>query len=334
MNYCKISLKVLTGKEPVAGYRTTEFKKLFGGTRMDPRLPFSRTDFFQDSRRYSRGMSISGVQQKLSLNVGDKHHLAITVEGGEFILKPSPEAYPYAAENEHAAMQMSRLLGIDTALCGLVSFREGELAYLTRRFDRRKGGGKLHQEDLLQCLDLPGENKYAKTYEEAGRVIAKVTNGKQAVVMDFIRRVMFAYVIGNDDFHLKNISVQRLPGNTSRYYDRLTPNYDSLFCDVFREGDAEGVGLLALGLLLDPEDGDEYFTDAYNRYGYYTGGDFLELARRLGLREKPVHTFMEKLKNDQKKMTDMIGHSYMPKEMKSRASTMVVERIRALQIVG
>ena len=330
--YCKISLKKLTGKQNKPGYHNTEFKKLFGSTKVNPCLPFSRSEFFQSSRENVQGMSISGVQQKLSLKENEKHELVATAKGGEYILKPSPEAYPNAAENEHAAMEASRLMGIDTALCGLVNFEGGELAYITKRFDRQTDGNKLHQEDLMQCFDLPSDDKYDKTYEEAGKLIDEVTNGKQAVILDFVRRVIFAYVTGNDDLHLKNFSVQRLPDNNTHFYDKLTPNYDCLFCDAFRDKES-GMGLLALGLLHDQEEGDEEFTDTYNHYGYYTGLDFLELGRRLGLQEKPIQTFITKLKTNQKKMIDLINHSYMPEAMKSRAAKLVESRIRAIQII-
>lgn len=330
--YCKISLKKLTRKQSKPGYDNTEFKALFGSIKVNPCLPFSRSEFFQSSKQNTQGMSISGVQQKLSLKEDEQHELVATAEGGNYILKPSPETYPYAAENEHAAMAVSRLMGLDTALCGLVTFEGGELVYITKRFDRLEDGNKLNQEDLMQCFDLPSDNKYDKTYEEAGKLITEVTNGKQAVVLDFVRRVILAYVTGNDDLHLKNISVQRLTGNTSRFYDKLTPNYDCLFCDAFRTDD-KGVGTLALGLLHDQEDGDEEFTEMYTHYGYYTGYDFLELGRRLGLPEKPIRTFIAKLKTSQSRITDMIDHSYMPDAMKSRASHLVESRIRAMQII-
>ncbi len=330
--YCKISLKKLTGKQNKAGYHNTEFKTFFGSMKVNPCLPFSRSEFFQSSKQNTQGMSISGVQQKQSLKQNEKHELAATVEGGEYILKPSPEAYPNAAENEHAAMQVSRLMGIDTAQCGLVTFEGGELVYITKRFDRQPDGSKLHQEDLMQCADLPSENKYDLTYEEAGKLIDQVTHGKQTAILDFVRRVILAYITGNDDLHLKNFSVQRLPDNTSHYYDKLTPNYDCLFCDAFN-AEPKGMGLLALGLLHDAEDGGEYFTDMYNHYGYYTGYDFLELGRRLGLQERPIRTFITKLKTNQKKITDLISHSYMPDVMKDRATQLVESRIKAMQVI-
>ncbi len=295
-------------------------------------MPFSRAGFFQSSRQHIQGMSISGAQEKLSLRENEKHELVATAKGGEYILKPSPEAYPHAAENEHTAMEVSRLLGIETAQCGLVSFEGGELAYITKRFDRQDDGSKLHQEDLMQCFNLPGDNKYGKTYEEAGQRVNEVTNGKQAVVLDFVRRVILAYITGNDDLHLKNFSVQRRADNNTLFYDRLTPNYDCLLCDALGENDS-GPGLLALGLLHDRQDDSEYFSDIYNHYGYYTGFDFLELGRRLGLREKPVRTFIARLESDQKKIIDLIKRGYMPHEQKARAIRLVESRIRAVQLV-
>ena len=331
-DYCKISLKKLTGKQARPGYHNTEFKNLFGSLKLDPCLPFSRFEFFQDSREKTHGMSISGVQQKLSLKENDQQQLLTTVEGGQYILKPSPEAYPHAAENEHAAMLVSRLMGIETAQCCLVSFSDGELAYITRRFDREKDGGKLHQEDLMQCFNLPSDDKYSKTYEDAGKLIHQVTNGKQSVVLEFVRRIILAYVVGNDDLHLKNLSVQRLAGNKGYYYDKLTPSYDCLFCDAFKstESETSGMGLLALGLLNDPEHGDEYFTDSYKHYGYYTSCDFLMLGNRLNLPEKPIRTFMTKLKNNENKIINMIDCSYMPEHMKCRASERVRQGIQAV----
>jgi serine/threonine-protein kinase HipA len=93
------------------------------------------------------------------------------------------------------------------------------------------------------------------------------------------------------------------------------------------------MGFLALGLLHDQEDGNEGFTDMYNHYGYYTGYDFLELGRRLGLQEKPIRTFITKLKANQRKITDLIDHSYMPDDMKTRAIKLVESRIQAMQVV-
>ena len=94
------------------------------------------------------------------------------------------------------------------------------------------------------------------------------------------------------------------------------------------------MGLLALGLRHDTEDSSEYFTEMHNHYGYYTGYEILELGRRLGLKEKPIRTFMTKFNTNQKNITDRICHSYMPNVTKDRATQLVESRIEAMQFIG
>jgi serine/threonine-protein kinase HipA len=322
MNFCKISLKPVPKARKHPGYRDIEFRLLFGSIKLNPVLAFSRSELLQDSVKYTKGMSISGVQQKLSLKIDDEYRLTPVSKGGEYILKPSPEEFPHAAENEHAAMISSTVLGLETAKCGLVAFSDGQLAYLTKRFDRLENGKKLHQEDLVQGFGMASGGKYDKSYEAAGKLILEMTNGKMAIVLDFIKRVVHAYLIGNDDMHLKNISLQKDSDNTSRYYDRLTPNYDSLFTDAFENKNSEG--FLALELL---EDG---FSENYQYYGYYTGQDFVDLGARLGISEKLMKKTIAAIVSKEKELLDVIRRSYMPSDMKIKANDLIGYRSRAL----
>ena len=287
-------------------------------------LALSRAEFKKDSVKFTKGMSISGVQQKLSLLINDENLLTPVTEKGEYILKPSPEEFPNAAENEHAAMVTSQILNISTARCGLVSFSEGELAYISKRFDRNKDGTKQHQEDLVQGFDMKSERKYEKSYEEAGRLIAEMTNGKKSVVLDFIHRVIHAYLIGNNDMHLKNISLQKKSDNTSKFYDKLTPNYDCLFTDAFENINIDG--FLALDLLEDD------FSEQYQYYGYYTGHDFIELGRRLNIPEKSIKNLINKIKNKREPLIKAIENSYMPEKMRNKSVELINDRLRALLV--
>ena len=326
MPFCKISLKPVPVSAYRAEYRDNEYKRLFGSLKVSPELPFDRKEFKRASVKYTKGMSISGVQQKLSVNVDNNFELKPVVEHGKYVLKPSPEEFPDASENEHAAMVVSRQLGLDTASCGLVSFSDGELVYITRRFDRLPDGQKLHQEDMAQGFDTGSSGKYDKSYEETGRMIDTMTRGKKAVVLEFVRRVIFSYLVGNDDYHLKNISLQRLAGNRGRYYDRMTPNYDALFTNAFENTDKSSA--LALDLLIEEADGE--FTKNHEHFGYYTAGDFLELASRLDIPATPVKTFLDQIGSSEASIINTIEHSYMPREMKNRASKLVAARVQAL----
>ncbi len=324
MTYCKISLNPVGTRSKYPDYRNNEFAALFGSLRANPTMNLTRAAFKRESIRYTTGLSISGVQQKLSVAINDHYQLEPVTTGGHYILKPSPEEFPHAAENEHVAMRTGVLLGIPTASCGLVSFADGELAYITRRFDRLGDGQKLHQEDLVQGFAMPSDNKYSCSYEEAGALILDMTNGRKAVVLDYLQRIIHAYLIGNDDMHLKNTSLQRSAGNTTPYYDLLTPNYDCLFAGTFENRDAGD--FLALDLLADG------FTDAFEEYGYYTGHDFLALAQRLGIPEKPVQTFIATIAEKMPQLTATVDRSYMPVDMKCAANALITDRLRALQI--
>jgi serine/threonine-protein kinase HipA len=93
MNYCRISLKPVKRDSKYPHYLDSEFRKLFQSLRVNPVLSFTRKEFFRQSPSKSKGMSISGVQQKLSLKINSDNELKMTPTEGEYILKPSPETF-------------------------------------------------------------------------------------------------------------------------------------------------------------------------------------------------------------------------------------------------
>lgn len=308
-------------------YSNRAAEELFNGFKPIVSLPFSRKEFFTEGPRHIKGMSISGVQQKLSLIINDKNEFEIVSVGGTFILKPSPESFPFAAENEHCAMALSRLAGISTAWSALVVFSDGEEAYITKRYDR-KNGLKLHQEDLAQGFNIPAASKYSKSYEESLALVHAMSGGKLSAVRDLFNRVVFAYLIGNDDMHLKNISMIKSVNNRSQYYDSLTPNYDQLFSSSFENSSA--VGFLALDLLK--EENEAVYTEMYQKYGFYTGSDFLTLAKRAGLPEAASISVLNNYFTLKNELIEMINRSFMPDGMKKKAVSILRDRVRALRI--
>lgn len=320
--HCKISLKRLSGKALETGYNDRALRGLFGTSRVQTTLDFTHERFSQEGARATRGMSISGVQEKLSLALVDAK-LETVARGGEYILKPSPTGFANAAENEHAAMLCSQAAGIPTAQCGLVSFSDGELAYITKRFDRTEQVDRLPQEDIASIAGLRSEDKYELSYEEMGMKIKEAAGSKLVVSRDFLYRVMLSYLIGNEDLHAKNLSLTRREGNQSEAYDTLTPNYDVLFTSSF-EGQDSG-HFLAVSLL----EGEE--TPQFQYYGYYTGHDFLALGEKLGLTQRVVKALVAALAKATPSMERIIQASYMPDSMKAHAAKVVTDRMRALR---
>lgn len=327
MTHCYITLDDIPERNKNDLMKDSAATKLYGYDRVSAKLDVTRQELFAEGRRYTQGMSISGVQQKLSMKLDpDSKKLVPTRDHGEYILKPTPDGLTDCAEMEHLCMEISRVLKIETALCGLVEFSDGEKAYITKRFDRTQEG-KLHQEDLCSVIGNPRDDKYESTYESAGRVLAEATGGKVAVLDDYFRRVLLAYLIGNDDMHLKNISVMRAPGNKDQSYDKLTPHYDNLCTKFYNPG---GLKFLAMDLLDADKDPEQGFSEAYQHFGYYTKADFMTLADKIGLHARIAEKAIKDIGTGLVKIKTLILRSYISDELKDEFQELVDSRYKAI----
>lgn len=156
--------------------------------------------------------------------------------------------------NEHLTMQIAQqLFGIETAQNGLIFFRNGEPAYITRRFDvvtdgkaafhqeahRKKDSGQaaFHQTSFqkLAVEDfsvLSGKThhshgkdyKYSGTYRDLFTLLKEYVPAYRVEAPKLLRRLLFNFLFSNGDAHLKNFSVMETPDGDSR----LSPAYDLL----------------------------------------------------------------------------------------------------------
>jgi len=298
------------GKSKFKEYHETCFRKLFGTIKIDPILPFTRKQFFEEkSKEDSKRISISGVQPKLAIKI-EQGKLVTTSDNFTHILKPSPEDYPEAAENEHLSMLISNMVKIDTADCGLIRFSDNELVYVTKRFDLLKNGNKIHQEDMMQAMNIHPElsknAKYeAKSYEEVGIFIK--THSSLIAASDFFERVFFNYMIANNDYHLKNISIQ---------YDKaaaggikLSPQYDTVNTFVYGLQGKEMACYIT---------GGSGFYPPYNEYGYHTRECFNILARHIGINEKAVNKIFTNFSDHFPEILKLVNKSPMSEEKKGK----------------
>ncbi len=170
----------------------------------------------------------------------------------------------------------SRVFGIQTAENEIVAFQDGELAYLTRRFDYRDGV-KVRQEDFCQLSERSakthGSNyKYNASYEECAEIVRRCCSASRVELPKLFRRILFCYVFSNGDAHLKNFSLYE-----SRQGDMvLTPAYDLVATSVHIPSETP----LALDLFADG-----HFTSAFEQLGFYSSADCLELGKCFGLSE-------------------------------------------------
>ncbi|CUS47714.1 MAG: toxin-antitoxin system HipA family toxin component [Idiomarinaceae bacterium HL-53] len=243
---------------------------------------------------HTNGHSISGVQRKLMMKL-DGNQLVPTSRGGQYIVKPAPEGAPHCPENEFFVMSLANKIGLNAAECGLVPFEDGELAYVTKRFDILNESERYLIEDAASlCLVHPKhKDSDALSYETVLKRLSNAAGNSKAVTLKLFLQVVFSYIVGNNDLHLKNFSLMRKPGGQSTTMDILTPVYDVLSLAPYPQFDRAcfmSIGVLAI------EEGDEgHFSDAYNAFGYYTKHDFVHLGLNIGLPQTVIENQMTQL---------------------------------------
>jgi serine/threonine-protein kinase HipA len=320
---CKICLIDVPEKQRNFGYHDKCLYKLFGSVSVSPELGFSRRDFFTAAPKKTKGMSISGVQNKAQLHV-EKNKLELIDSAGTHILKPSPEEYPFAAENEHLSMEIVRALGIPTPPCGLLAFNGSsnnsstEYAYVIKRFDRNENHTPIHQEDMMQAMNFPNTSSESK-YQSASYydVLSTLKDlGGAPLQIQFFKPLVISYLICNEDYHLKNISL--LHTNPVK----LTPAYDFLNTVIHTKSGTS----MALSFYQDKQ--PKYFATMAN--GYYSKQDFLGLALDANLPISAAKLAIKKILDKTDIIFELIKASYLPQEMKDEYIETVNQRIAFL----
>ena len=179
-------------------------------------------------------ITITGAQDKLVACVKDnKILLPLYGEVSTHIIKPPISDYPNSVFNEFFCMRLAEKLGFPAPHCDIIYF-DNIPYYCVTRYDRKKNNSKvsrLHQEDFCQLLSVDAEKKYENeggpTIPQCFKLIKKMHVGF-AGQLDFLRRIIFNYLIGNGDAHAKNFSVLYSGKNT-----KLAPVYDLLCTEIY-----------------------------------------------------------------------------------------------------
>ena len=289
-------------------------------------LPFTKADLrLPMAIRKGQRNSISGVQAKVLLSIVDGQ-FQVVASGGDFILKPVPDdsRSRFAADipaNENVTMQIaSRLFRIQTAANKCVRFADGELAYLTRRFDRRDGVS-VRQEDMCQIAgrseETHGETyKYDFSYEEMAELIRMACPAAGVELPKVFRQILFDYLFANGDAHLKNFSVYE--SDLGDYV--MTPAYDLLNTILHYPGD---LTFMALSLFKD----SDFATPEFEKLGYYSTADFVVLGRAYGLDEKAVRMMLDEFRTRTPQVEAMVGQSLLSQDAKREYLRIFTDRL-------
>jgi serine/threonine-protein kinase HipA len=325
-NLCLSTLRPTQGQP----YCSAAVRLLWGGLRVDPVLPFEQKVFANFRSQAAQRISISGVQDKVSLRL-EKDGLMPTHSDGEFILKPVPQALAGTLElvddvpaNEHVTMQMAaQVFRLRTAACGLVFFPDGEPAYIVRRFDRDAlTGRKLAQEDFCQLAGKSratnGESyKYDGSHEELGRLLRQYCPAWRIESERLLALIAFNYLCGNGDAHLKNFSVLETGFGDSA----LSPAYDLLCTSLHLPQESR----TALDFF------DEFTTPSFEANGFAKRVDFLELAQRFAIRQERAVNLLDRITSATSQADVLLERSLLSAEAKRRFRETIADRVQAMR---
>ena len=276
-----------------------------------PEIPYSEDDMLKLGEQVIKSQStITGAQPKLSLELdklskkSEPQRFTIIGLWGNYILKPSPREYPNLPELEDLTMHLASLAGIQTVPHSLIRLKSGNLSYITRRIDRSEDQ-RFHMEDMCQLTERLTEHKYNGSYEQIGKAIIRYSAYPGLDIINYFEQVLFSFLTGNADMHLKNFSLIDQPG--VGYI--LAPAYDLLASNLVVKGDDEELALTLNG-----------------KKKKIRHKDFLEVSKRFGIDDKTHENIFLKFQKTIPQWQDFIEISFLSGDMKKRYNDLISQR--------
>ena len=284
----------------------------FFGTSDAPLLEYRREELDALAAQVIQAQtSLTGVQPKLSLNL-HKHEGSnrLTIVGlwGDFIFKPQTDAYPELPENEDLTMHLAEAARIKVVPHSLIHLADGSLGYITRRIDRTKKGEKIDMEDMCQLTLHPTEYKYKSSCEQIAKAIAAYSSTPRLDLVNFMQVLLFSFVTGNNDMHLKNFSLYR-----PKALYQLSPAYDLLNVAI-----------------ANPEDKEEMALSINGKKARIKLADFLKASNTMGIEQRVTLALIDGLRNAMPAWIDLINNSFLSDEMKQNYLDLISRRIEVL----
>lgn len=314
MNKCLYCYKQLGEQE--IDFHPTCSRKIFG-SKIPPLLPYTEDQMLELADKVIKNhITVTGVQPKLSLNIEgisdqDKPQ-RFTIVGlwGGYILKPPTKQYQSLPENEDLTMHLAELSGIKTVPHSLIRMESGSLAYITKRIDR-VNGKKIHMEDMCQLTDKLTENKYMGSYEQIGKAITRYSANPLLDIINFFEQLIFCFLTGNADMHLKNFSLIKQNGN--EYI--LSPAYD-----------------LVSSALVVKEDYEDLALTLSAKKKKIKKKEFIKAMELFKLEERVIINIFNKFSKSIPKWLVFIENSFLQEETKIRYKELIIEKAKRIEI--
>ena len=313
-DFCLCCLKNLNDEEKKTGYHKKCIKKFFGTTQI-PQVELSNEVLeLLAKKSSSQGITVAGVQKKLSLHLlsekSSSPRLTLLGYPQGYILKPQSADYEYLPETEGIVMQMADIAGIETVPHSLILLSDDSLAYITKRIDRDENAEKIHMEDFCQISERLTEDKYKGSYEQCAKIIQKFSSAPGLDLSDFFYRLLFCFITGNSDMHLKNFSLIKNPESKEW---KLSKAYD----------------LLPVNLLM-PLDNEETALTLNGKKSKLKRADFLEFARLIKLPQNAAEKMISNLLSKKEKLLTLAKSALISDELQKKFTELIEKRCARL----
>ncbi len=274
-------------------------------------FPYSAKEQIQKAAELASKLSIQGVQPKLNVIFNARSKSFEIVEaGGRYIIKPPHHLYEEVPQNEDFTMRLAHQFNIETPLHGMIYNIDGSLSYFIKRFDRERNQ-KIAIEDFSQLLQCSRETKYDSSMEKVASVLEKHCTFPLLEKIKLFRLVIFNFLTGNEDMHLKNFSLIRRDDKVE-----LSPAYDLLNTTILLKAKEEiALPIKGKKSKLTREDFVEYFA-----------------IERLGLPESVVNEVMQTFETFEADSLILLNQSFLSEQMRERYRLLIEERYKRLKL--
>ncbi|MCR4615494.1 MAG: HipA domain-containing protein [Clostridiales bacterium] len=291
--------------------------KRFFGTNVVPQIEIDDLTLEEIAKENTnKGITVPGVQKKLSLHLHSDNNtprLTLVNYPTGYILKPQVAEFECLPEAEQLVMTMADMTGISTVPHALIK-REDMFAYITKRVDRiidKTGVQMLAMEDFCQ-LDLRlTQDKYKGSYERCAKVIARYSSQPKLDMTELFMRLVFSFVVGNSDMHLKNFSLIETHEASGIYV--LSPAYD----------------LLPVNVIM-PEDTEEFALAVNGKKTNIRKKDFFVFAEECDIPKTSVEKMIAKIVSLKSKYQELCCNSLLTPHLKERFSELMEKRCGTL----
>lgn len=308
----KIIADNASDNEKINGWHIKCVKQFFGTSKF-PMIDISSKNLVEIARESTnKGFTVPGVQKKLSLHFegGAKPRLTLSNYPTGYILKPQTEEYEALPEAEFLVMSMAKITGIKTVLFALVKLDNG-YAYITKRIDR-EGENMLAMEDFCQLDERLTQDKYKGSYERCAKLIDRYSKQRGFDMSELFLRLVFSFVVGNSDMHLKNFSLIEDGAGSQKYI--LSSAYD----------------LLPVNAIL-PEDDEQFALTINGKKRNIHKKDFLLFAENVGIPVLAAKKIIADVVSLEDTYISMCKDSYLPKHLKAALIDIITSRTSVLR---